>query len=164
MKVKKVAEALDLKLAEFFKKGKVSTDLQATHRPGLMKQYVGMAFELEAKERIRGRFRGEVSKEAMPELCTELAAWGQSLVIEVGIPAIERAQFDRVTEHAVAAHNTVITIDRATKALTKRKSCKETKQESKGIFKRSAEEMAQAREYMRPPAPLTLGQLMGQTE
>jgi hypothetical protein len=148
VKIKIVSAKLEAQVKRIVRSGNFREDCLGKMRPTLMRHYVGVAFEMEARERIKTRFHGPVSNDALPTLCSELFAWSAGLVSAVDIPCIEQHHFDRIVEHVVAEHNIW-----KTPAKTKEKTTREGPH--------SPSDLINARKYLHEPQAITLGQALG---
>jgi hypothetical protein len=153
MKTKKVAEVILQQAGEFLCAKFKSDEVRTKARPLILFQYVGEAFEMMCEKRIAARFKGEVPKESIPTLKTELRAWGQSLTHAVGISFIKDALFDNVVEGVVQKHNKRAEMTRFAARLSVKPTTGKKYEEKFPID-------AFAVEYMRPKA-LTLGDVLG---
>jgi hypothetical protein len=92
---------------EFLKLLKETVGEKPWPTPDVLRDQIGVAFEAEARNRIKMRKLGEIDERSSHAIKRELYAYGQALVGVLGVPEIERAAFDRVMDGVISRHNAI---------------------------------------------------------
>ena len=92
---------------EFLKKLKEAVGDKPWPAMDVLKDQIGIAFEAEARNRIKSRKLGEIDDNSSWAIKRELYAYGQALVGILGTPEIDKMAFDRIMEGVIAEHNVI---------------------------------------------------------
>jgi hypothetical protein len=118
---------------DFLKKLKEAVGDKPWPTPDVLKDQLGIAFEAEARNRIKSRKLGEIDDRLSFAIKRELYAYGQALIGVLGVADIDRMLFDRVMDGVIKEHNAIQVEEKSARiSLAHAKSAKELANAPKG--------------------------------
>lgn len=116
---------------DFLKKLKEAVGDKPWPSSEVLKDQIGIAFEAEARNRIKSRKLGPIDERSAWAIKRELFAYGQALVGILGASVIDKMLFDRVMDGVILNHNAIQNKEKQERiALVKKKMAKERSAES----------------------------------